>query len=215
MHSIEWQIKKKGIGLVPLNKPNGFPSQIIGQVPGIIDNLFVPVKRDLALKGFSESTRRNYVAHVRRFVEHFGCSPHTIGGEAIRSYLHHLLQAKGVSQSYLIQLYSALKFFYETTLCQDGSAFRIPRTKRPKKLPVVLSSTELARVFEATSNLKHRAILVTMYTGGLRLSETMHLRVADIDSDRLQIRVHQGKGAKDRSHYWLSGRWIFCGSTGR
>lgn len=156
------------------------------------------LQRDLHLKGFSQSTRRAYIAHVRRFVEHIGCRPERVSGETIRDYLHTLLQEKGVSQGYLNQAYSALKFFYETTLCQDWSAFRIPRSKQPKKLPVVFSAAELARLFAVTSNLKHRAILVTMYTGGLRLSEAVHLRVEDLDSDRMVIRVRQGKGAKDR-----------------
>ena len=184
------------------------------------------LQRDLALKGFSQSTCRTYVAHVRRFVDHMGRSPATVAGDDIRTYLHSLLQEKSVSQSYLNQVYSALKFFYETTLCQDWSSFRIPRTKQPKKLPIVLSSAELARVFEVTTNLKHRTILVTMYSGGLRLNETTHLRVEDIDSDRMQIRVRQGKGAKDRYTllaqralsllrvYWQAERpttWLFPG----
>ncbi len=121
------------------------------------------LQRDLALKGFSQSTRRMYVAHVRRFVAHIPVRPEEVESETIRAYLHALLQEKGVSQSYLNQVYSALKFFYETTLCQDWSAFRIPRSKRAKRLPVVLSASELARLFEATSNLKHRTMLVTMY----------------------------------------------------
>lgn len=183
-------------------------------------------QRDLALKGFSQSTCRAYVAHVRRFVGHFGRSPETLGGDDIRAYLHGLLQHESLSQGYLNQAYSALKFFYETTLCQDWTAFRIPRSKQPKKLPVVLSREELARVFEVTSNLKHRTILVTMYSAGLRLSETTHLRVEDLDSDRMQIRVRQGKGAKDRytilaqrtldllRRYWQVERpatWLFPG----
>ena len=156
------------------------------------------MKRDLELKGYSPNTCRSYLAHVRRFVAHFDRSPELLGNEEIRTYLHHLLAERQLSQAHLNQAYSGLKFFYETTLKKDWSAFRIPRAKLPKKLPTVLSVEEVQSLFPVTRNIKHRAVLMTMYSAGLRVAETTHLRVADIDSDRMQIRVDQGKGRKDR-----------------
>jgi len=156
------------------------------------------MKRDLELKGYSPNTRRNYLAHVRRFVQHFHRSPEEMGDEEIRTYLHYQLTECEVSQAHLNQAYSALKFFYETTLHQDWSAFRIPRVKRPKKLPVVLSREEVQALFSVTRNLKHRALLMTIYSGGLRVQEATQLQVRDIDSRRRLIRVSQGKGNKER-----------------
>jgi len=186
------------------------------------------LKRDLELKGYSPNTCRNYLAHVRRFVQHFHRSPEQMGNEEIRTYLHDLLTEKGRSQAYLNQAYSALKFFYETTLHQDWSAFRIPRVKRPKKLPVVLSREEVQTLFSVTRNLKHRALLMTIYSGGLRVQETTQLQVRDIDSRQRLIRVCQGKGGKERytllsrrtlevlRDYWRYSRpslWLFPGRS--
>ena len=139
-----------------------------------------------------------YLARVCEFVQHFNRSPKELGREEISTYLHHLLCARKLSQSSLNQTYSALKFFFETTMGQEWTAFRIPRAKLPKKLPMVLSVEEVQSILSVTRNIKHRAILTTMYSAGLRVREVTHLRLADIDSDRMQIRVGQGKGRKDR-----------------
>lgn len=155
-------------------------------------------QRDLAIKGYSPQTRQAYLARVCDFVQHFDRPPTEVGREEISSYLQYLLCERNLSQSYLNQTYSALKFFFETTLGIEWAAFRIPRAKLPKRLPMVLSVEEVQSLFAVTRNIKHRAVLMTMYSAGLRVQETTHLRVADVDSDRMQIRVCQGKGRKDR-----------------
>ena len=138
---------------------------------------------------------------MKSFAIHFHRSPAELGDQEIREYLHYLIEEKKTSQSVISQAYSALKFFYETTLKRDWNGFRIPRAKMGKRLPLVLSQQEIQAIFSATRNLKHRALLMTIYSAGLRVSEVVHLKVSDIDSQRMVIRVQQGKGEKD--HYTL------------
>ena len=162
------------------------------------------MKMDLELRGFSPKTQQNYLGNVRRYVAHYHRSPETLGREEVQGYLHHLISERGLSKSTLHSVYSALKFFYETTLGQSWEAFELPRPKASRKLPVVLSPQEIQAILAAPRPLKHRALLMLIYSGGLRLSEATHLRVDDIDSQRMMIRVRQGKGAKDR--YTLLGQ---------
>jgi len=156
------------------------------------------MERDLELKNYSPKTRSAYLASVRSFALYFHRSPNELGDQEIREYLHYLLTDKKVSQSAVSQAYSGLKFFYETTLKRDWDGFRIPRVKMRKRLPVVLSQQEVQALFSVIRNLKHRAILMMIYSAGLRLSEVAHLKVSNIDSQRMMIRVEQGKGDKDR-----------------
>ena len=156
------------------------------------------MKRDLELKNYSPKTRACYLAAVKSFALHFHRSPEQLSEQEIREYLHYLIQEKKASQSLIRQAYSALKFLYETTLQKDWNGFRIPRAKTGKRLPVVLSLQEIQAILSAARNLKHRALLVTIYSAGLRVSEVVHLKVSDIDSQRMVIRVQQGKGGKDR-----------------
>jgi len=184
------------------------------------------LERDMELKRYSPRTRACYLACVKDFVRHFGRSPEELGAEEIRTYLHYLITERQVSGSAVAQAYSALKFFYQTTLQRGWELSQIPRPMRQKKLPVVLSSSEVGSIFSRVLNLKHRAILMTIYSAGLRLSEAAHLRVRDIDSQRMLIRVDQGKGNKDRytllargtlailREYWKACRpvdWLFPG----
>ena len=166
--------------------------------------LYDQMKMDLELKNYSARTRECYLACMRSFTLHFGKSPAEMADDEIRQYLYYLMKEKKASQSVINQSYSALKFFYETTLQRQWNRLRIPRVKTRKRLPVVLSKQEVASLFSATTNLKHKAILVTIYSGGLRLGEATHLKVSDIDSRRMMIRVRQGKGMKDR--YTLLGK---------
>jgi integrase/recombinase XerD len=184
------------------------------------------MKMDLELKNLSPRTRSCYLTWMRSFALHFHRSPDEMGDPEIREYLHHLIREKKASQSSISQAYSALKFFYETTLKRDWNRFRIPRVQMGKKLPVVLSRQEIQAIFSAIGNLKHRALLMTIYSAGLRVSEVVHLKVSDLDSQRMTIRVQQGKGQKDRytllsqrtlevlRDYWREYRpsgWLFPG----
>jgi site-specific recombinase XerD len=160
--------------------------------------LYARLQMDLKLKGFSPNTQSCYLSWTRRFAEYFQRSPAQMGEEQIRTYLHQLITEQQASQSTVTQAYSALKFFYETTLKRPFAMRDIPRIKKRKRLPQILSSEEITRLIDLTANLKHRAMLMTIYSAGLRVSEAAHLRLTDIDSDRMVIRVHQGKGFKDR-----------------
>ena len=103
-----------------------------------------------------------------------------------------------LSKSYINTTYSALKFFYTVTLGREWEMKQIPRVKKDKKLPTVLSKGEVQKIFDATTNLKHKAILMTVYGGGLRVSEVANLKPGDIDSANMQIHIRLGKGNKDR-----------------
>ncbi len=153
---------------------------------------------DLRLRNLAPRTIRTYVDCVAGFARHFGTSPEHLGPEHIRAYLLHLVHHRHVSWSYFNQTRSALRFLYRVTLGRDWGDDRVVCAKVPRKLPVVLSPDEIAQFFAAVANLKHRAILMTAYAAGLRLSEVVALRVADIDSRRMVLHVRQGKGQKDR-----------------
>lgn len=153
---------------------------------------------DMTLRNFTPKTIRAYVNCVARFARHFNRSPEHLGPEEIRSYLLYLHQERHASGSYLNQVRAALRFLYGVTLGRNYALEAIPTTKHPRTLPVVLGFDELVRFFDAIGSLKHRAILMTAYAAGLRVSEVTQLRVEDIDSSRMVIRVRQGKGQKDR-----------------
>ncbi len=182
---------------------------------------------DLRLRNRSLRTINTYIACVAHFARHFGKSPELLGPEEIRQYQVYLVEQRRVSWSYFNQAVCALRFLYRHTLGRDWVVAHIPFPRQPKKLPVILSQAEVIRFLDAIKKIKFRAILMTAYAAGLRLSEVTHLRVSDIDSQRLVIRVRQGKGQKDRyvmlspkllevlRLYWRSERpatWLFPGT---
>lgn len=152
---------------------------------------------DLKIRNFSPHTQRAYIRYVARFARHFGRSPDQLGPEHIRGFQVHLANA-GASYSTLSQVASALRFLYRITLQKDWVVERIPCPKRERHVPVVLSREDVLKFLSSPRNVKHRAILTACYSAGLRVAEVAHLRVSDIDSKRMVIRVHQGKGKKDR-----------------
>jgi len=154
--------------------------------------------RDMLLKNLSDRTRKTYLACVRDFVRFHHRDPRELGDGEIKAFLHHLIVEKKASQSTVSQMYSALKFFYTVTLERKWNETGIPRGRRTYKLPVVLSKPEVEAVFGATVSLKYRTIFATIYSAGLRLREATGLVRTDIDSQRMTIRVRQGKGRKDR-----------------
>lgn len=182
---------------------------------------------ELQLRNYSPHTQRAYIRCVADFAKHFKAAPDRLGPEHVREYQLFLVQRKNLSWSPFNQTVCALRFFYHDVLHQNWMIEHIPYPRHQHKLPVVLSPAEVAALFRSTPNLKHRAILMTIYAAGLRVSELTHLRVADIDSQRQVICVHQGKGHKDRQVmlspkllellriYWKRYRptvWLFPGA---
>lgn len=153
--------------------------------------------KDMTLRGFSPRTKKTYLDWVERLSKHNVKSPDLLGDEEIRDFLYYLLKDRKAKQSTVNQAYSAFRFFYKTTLEREWNEEKTPRSKQPKKLPVVLSMEEIEKIFKNTNNLKHKAILMTIYSGGLRRDEAVNLKIEDIDSKRMMIKVH-GKGSKDR-----------------
>ena len=182
---------------------------------------------DLRLKNFSPGTIKVYVHAVAKFARHFGRSPDTLSGEEIRAYLVQLLD-RGVTRSSCVVVRNALRHLYTDTLGRPDCLEAVPRPKRERRLPVVLSRAEVQRLFAVITNLKQRALFMVAYDAGLRLSELLSLRVEDIDSQRMVIRIRQGKGKKDRyarltpgllqllRQYWRAYRpqsWLFPGAA--
>jgi site-specific recombinase XerD len=153
---------------------------------------------EMELRNFSPRTIEAYVWHLCAFAKMFGKPLDKLGENEIRQYLHHLKTVKKVSSSNINVGYCALRFFYEKVLRRVWNTERLPRPKIEKRLPVVLSREEVQTILDAVANLKHQTMLMTTYAAGLRVSETVHLKLADIDSKRMMIRVEQGKGKKDR-----------------
>ena len=152
---------------------------------------------DMTVRNLSPATQRSYVHAVAKFARFFGRSPETLGLEDVRAFQVHLV-AGGMSWPALNQTVCALRFLYGVTLRQAELPERIVYAREPQKLPVVLSTEEVVRFLEAVASLKCRAALTTAYAAGLRASEVASLKVADIDSSRMVIRVEQGKGGRDR-----------------
>ena len=153
---------------------------------------------DLRIRKYAPTTVACYIRSVAEFAQHFNKPPDQLGPEEIRSWQLFLLREKRVKLSTYIQAVCALRFFYHNTLHRRIEIDRIPLPRYEKKLPVVLSKTEVKALLEAPKNLKHRAMLATMYGAGLRVSEVAHLKVCDLDRERHVIWVRGGKGHKDR-----------------
>jgi len=180
---------------------------------------------EMQIRNLSPATQRTYLTAVTQFAQHFGQSPAELGPDQIRTYQLHLL-AQQRSHSTLTITVCALRFLYQVTLGQDWAVKALPYPRRPKLLPVVLSPAEVAQLLAATPGIKPHALLATTYAAGLRVSEVVRLKVPDIDSQRMVIRVQQGKGRKDRyvmlsprlleilRTYWRAKRpadWLFPG----
>jgi len=154
--------------------------------------------RDMQLRNFSPTTERGYLRAVAGLAKYYRRSPDTIGPEEIQNYIIYLLSERKLAVGSCHGIISGLRFFYTVTLKQDGASVSIPQVKRVTRLPEILSPKELERLFAAPRNPKHRVLLMTAYSGGFRVSELVNLKVTDIHSDRMMIRVDQGKGKKDR-----------------
>ena len=181
---------------------------------------------DMSIRNLAENTQLSYVQQVSLFARHFGRSPDDLGPEEVRAWQVHLVEVRKLAPSSISIATSALRFLYQVTLRKNWAPDDIPMPKKPFKLPIVLSQEEVSQFLASVQSFKHRTILTAAYAAGLRVSEAVHLQVTDIDSQRMVLRVEQGKGSKDRyvmlsprllqvlREYWKAERpltWLFPG----
>ena len=201
------------------------------------DRTISPLRRrmagDMTIRGFTAGTQRGYLAAVENFTSFLGRSPDGATAEDLRRYQLHM-RSSGASATSMNAAVSALRFFFGVTLDRGDAQVGMTTVREPHKLPVVLSPEEVARLLDAASGIKYRAALSVAYGAGLRASEVVSLKLADIDSSRMVIRVEQGKGRKDRyamlsepllgllRAWWLAARergvmlpggWLFPGQN--
>lgn len=180
--------------------------------------------QQMQLKGYSSNTVKLYAEIIVGLATYYKTAPDLLSTEQVRDYIQFKIIEKKVSKSWVNQFISALKILFCEVLKREWSPLDIPRPRREKKLPVVLSKQEVSQLISVTRNLKHRALLTLKYSAGLRLSEVKNLKIGDIDSKRMMIRVVQAKGFKDRytilspvalellRYYWKTYRptlWLF------
>ena len=183
---------------------------------------------DMGIRNLAENTQSAYLQQIAAYSRYFNRSPDQLGPEEIRTYQLYLMEIRALTPSSICVATGALRFLYKVTLKRTWAVEEIPMPKRPRKLPEILSPEEVMHFLNAITNHKHRAILMTAYAAGLRVSEATHLKVTDIDSQRMMLRVEQGKGMKDRyvmlsprlldvlRTYWKSARptrWMFPGEV--
>ena len=181
---------------------------------------------DMEIRNLSPNTQLAYLQQVSSFAKYCQRSPEVVGPDDIREYQLYVTNERKLAPGSLSIIASALRFLYKVTLKRAWVDAEIPQPKRPFILPVILSREEVAHFFESIASRKHRTILMTAYAAGLRVSEVTRLKLTDIDSQRMMIRVDQGKGRKDRyvmlspqlldvlRAYWQATRpkqWLFPG----
>lgn len=186
------------------------------------------MQQDMEIQNYSPRTVDAYLFHVKRFQSYLDKPLDHVTTDNIRSYLHHVKTVKQYSRSSLHQAFSGIKYLYRHTLKMPIGLSELKGPKRDQKLPFVLSADEVHAILKNAANQKHRLVLMALYSGGLRLNEGVHLRITDIDSQRMTIRVRQGKGNRDRytllsrvlldelRFYWLRERpdpWLFPGRS--
>lgn len=154
--------------------------------------------KTLQLAGLADCTQASYTRMVRRLVEFYDKTPDLISEKELQEYFLHRRNIDKWSSGTLRVCYCAIRFFFEKVLQRDWHIFNYLKAERHKKLPAVLSKEEITRLLSCVRTPHNHAYLFTVYTCGLRLQEGLHLEVSDIDSDRMLIHVHRGKGAKDR-----------------
>ncbi len=153
---------------------------------------------ELQRLNYAETTIETYIRAVKEFSQHFNCSPDRLGPRHIREYQAALFQKRKFSPNTVAQHLAALRFFYIKTLKKAWSIAETPYPKRGIHLPTILSKDEVARLIDAARPPLHRTLLMTLYATGLRRAELAHLKVSDVDSERMVIHVQGGKGRKDR-----------------
>ncbi len=152
----------------------------------------------LTLRNFSTKTKKAYIDAVYGLAKHYRKSPDQLSNEQIQDYLNHLITERELAWSTVNVVFSAFRCFYTSVLHWDETRFSIPPRKTPRQLPMLLSVAEVKELLRATANLKHEALLSTVYGAGLRVGEAVRLKPQHIESSRMMIRVEQGKGKKGR-----------------
>jgi integrase/recombinase XerD len=153
---------------------------------------------ELERRNYSPNTVRSYLHAVEEFARHFGRSPEQLGPDHVREYQVHLFRDRKLSARTIAGQTAALRFLFVKTLRRPYLPDALPFPKHSRRLPTVLSQDEVARLIDATGNLMHRAMVMTLYATGVRRAELCRLKVADIDSERMVLHIHEGKGGRDR-----------------
>jgi site-specific recombinase XerD len=187
---------------------------------------------EVELRGFSNNTKIAYVHAMKEFIKFHQKSPDKLGVNEIKKYQHFLVKTKKLKPRSINQQTAAIKFFYKSVLKRYWHEHAIPRMKTPKKIPVTLTSEEIKKILSITINIKHKAMLMALYSSGIRISELLNLKSSDIDSKRMIINIKNGKGGKDRQailsphlleclrEYWKKDKedktiWLFPSSIQR
>jgi integrase/recombinase XerD len=202
--------------------PFGYPLPTARKVSPLRQRMI----EDMTVRNFAPNTQESYLHQVSLFARHFGKSPQQLGPEEIRAYQIYLAQERNAAVGTRTVAVSALRFLYGVTLKRDWTVPLIPTPKKDHRLPVILSPEEILRLLQAAPSFPHHVIFSTMYGTGMRVSEAVHLRAADIDSQRMMIRIELSKGHKGRDVqlspkllellrcYWRKvrpGEWMFPG----
>lgn len=202
--------------------PFGYPIPTARRVSPLRQRMI----EDMTVRNFAPNTQDSYLRQVSLFARHFGKSPEQLGPEEIRAYQIYLAEERKVSVGTRIVTVSALRFLYAVTLRCDWTVQLIPAPKKDHRLPVILSPQEVLQLLQAAPSFPHHVIFSTMYGTGMRVSEAVHLRAANIDSQRMMIRIELSKGHKGRDVqlspkllellrcYWRKvrpGEWMFPG----
>ncbi len=184
--------------------------------------------RELQLRRYSPRTQTHYVSAVRGLAAYYRIAPDRLSARQVQDYVLYLMQERRLGWSTVNTIVAGLKFFYGQTLKRLDVGLSIPQRRTPRRLPEIYSAQDLQRLFAAPTNLRDRALLMTTYGGGLRVSEVIRLQIPDIDSQRHLFHIHSGKGDKDRytllsprlveelRAYWRRHRpalWLFPGKN--
>ena len=184
----------------------------------------------MTLQRFSPHTQRNYIAAVKGLADFYKKSPELLTNDQMQDYFRYLIEDRKLAWGSCNNHFSGISCFCRNILKWEETKFKIPPRPRTRQLPIIISEEEAKRLFDATDNLKHKVILKTVYSAGLRLSEVIRLKPEHIESDpsRMMIRIEQGKGKKDRytilarsllpelRQYWRKykpGHWLFPGQN--
>lgn len=191
------------------------------------ENTIIQMKQDMLLRGYSQSTQDNYLRYAKKFLDYTKRPTTELDEQDIKRYLNHLLTEKKLSHGTVNMYNAAVRFLFEVSLIRALNHKQIPRLREIRKLPYILSKEELQDIFSRAASLRDKTILMTLYGGGLRLSEACRLRACDIDSQNMRIFINQSKNNKDRytllsqtnleilREYWLKYRpkhpdgWLF------